>query len=288
MPIRSDGEEKRERILKAAAEAFGKRGFRHATNQEISANSGANSAAISYYFRDKAGLYRDTWAFLQARSADKYLSWLAEASRPEHPPLKGAAREAELNRLRRLCKSLFDWMHDEECGDSEILRYEITDPTGELDDPCRDAVAWPLRCEIAASLAILLHVAPDSLSVVLGAEGLVARFRAGFQADRADTGAWSVEERFETIYSSFLRSVGLQENGAAAKAAKRASGDSEHPELGVTDEVDPFTLKPLTRLDLLLMQKAEHDGRKAAKRQDDPPETDADEEPDDGSQLQLW
>lgn len=288
MPIRSDGEEKRDRILKAAAEAFGKRGFRHATNQEISSKSGANSAAVSYYFRDKAGLYRQTWTYLQERSAGKYLSWLDEAARPEHAPLKGAAREAELARLRRLCRSLFDWMHDEECWDSEILRFEMTDPTGELDDPCHDAVAWPLRSEIAASLALLQNVASDSLSVILGAEGIVARFRAGFQVDRADTGTWSTEERFETIYASFLRSVSLQENGNGAKAPKRAAGEADQPELGVTDEVDPFTLKPLTRLDLLLMQKAEHDGKKAARRDEPASENGEEEKPEDGSQLQLW
>lgn len=266
MPKRSDGEETRNRILTAAAEVFGKNGYRGATNQEISRKSGANSAAISYYFGDKPGLYRETWRFLQEKSAAKYAAWLepdAAANNPERLPLKGVSREMELARLKRLCRSIFDWMQDEECWDSEILRYEITESNGILDNPVQDLVVWPVKQEIMKSLARLLHVAGDSLTVILGAQGIVARFREGFQLDCADLARWSLEECFVSIYSSFLKSVGLQETKNTQELFRKSSNETEHPELGVTDEVDEFALKPMNMEDVLLMKKAEQLEKKA-------------------------
>lgn len=296
MPIRSDGEETRNRILQSAGRAFGKHGFRKATNQDISAQCGANSAAISYYFRDKAGLYRETWAYLQKISSDKYLSWLDAAKedrKVDRSPLRGVAREMELARLKRLCRSLFDWMNDDTCCDSEILRYEMTEPTGELEAPEQDAVVWPLKQEIKTSLSLLLNVSPDSLSVVLGAQGIVARFRDHFMIDCADLAMWSLDERFECMYASFLRSVELGESSSSQKTAKKAAAPDEasHPELGVTDEVDTFTLKPLTKLDLLLMKKAEHDEKKNAKQEEDSlpiDEQGKEEDPPGFLQPELW
>lgn len=47
----------RERVLEAASELFAHRGFRGASARAISAQAGANAAAISYHFRGKRGLY---------------------------------------------------------------------------------------------------------------------------------------------------------------------------------------------------------------------------------------
>jgi AcrR family transcriptional regulator len=47
----------RARILQAAAEIFGRHGFRAATVRRIAELAGANGAAVNYYFRDKQGLY---------------------------------------------------------------------------------------------------------------------------------------------------------------------------------------------------------------------------------------
>lgn len=295
MPIRSDGEERRNRILLAAGEEFGKRGFRNATNNAISARSNANAAAISYYFRDKAGLYRETWAYLQERSAEKYADWIAKDS-PEpknaRTPLKGVDREVALARLKKLCRSLFDWMHDDSCHDSEILRYELTDPTGLLEGLEADAVVFPLKSEIKKILSALLGVSEDSLSVVLAAQGIVAWFRSQFQADRVDTGMWSPEECFEYMYSSFLKGMDLSDASAQQKTARKAAGQAEeHPELGVTDEVDAFTLKPLSKLDVLLMKKAEHDGKKNAREEEKPapePAGPLDDGDEPFMQQELW
>lgn len=55
---RSDGVQSRERLLLAAMHLFAERGFAAASIRDIAAAAGTNLAAISYYFGDKAGLYR--------------------------------------------------------------------------------------------------------------------------------------------------------------------------------------------------------------------------------------
>ncbi|SDF96179.1 MULTISPECIES: CerR family C-terminal domain-containing protein [unclassified Duganella] len=55
---RSDGEQSRERLLHAAMRLFGEQGFSKTSTREIAQAAGANVAAISYYFGDKAGLYQ--------------------------------------------------------------------------------------------------------------------------------------------------------------------------------------------------------------------------------------
>lgn len=58
---RADGAQSRERLLKAAMRLFAAQGFATTSTREIALAAGANIAAISYYFGDKAGLYRATF-----------------------------------------------------------------------------------------------------------------------------------------------------------------------------------------------------------------------------------
>jgi TetR/AcrR family transcriptional regulator, regulator of cefoperazone and chloramphenicol sensitivity len=55
---RSDGAEARTHLLLTALRLFSEKGFAKTSTREIAQAAGANSAAISYYFGDKAGLYR--------------------------------------------------------------------------------------------------------------------------------------------------------------------------------------------------------------------------------------
>ena len=55
---RSDGAEARLLLLHAALRLFAEKGFAKTSTREIALAAGANLAAISYYFGDKAGLYR--------------------------------------------------------------------------------------------------------------------------------------------------------------------------------------------------------------------------------------
>jgi AcrR family transcriptional regulator len=55
---RPAGPESRERLLHAALRLFAAQGFAKTSIREIASSAGVNIAAISYYFGDKAGLYR--------------------------------------------------------------------------------------------------------------------------------------------------------------------------------------------------------------------------------------
>lgn len=55
---RSDGIEARNRLLNCALQLFSEKGFAKTSTREIAQAADANIAAISYYFGDKAGLYR--------------------------------------------------------------------------------------------------------------------------------------------------------------------------------------------------------------------------------------
>jgi TetR/AcrR family transcriptional regulator, regulator of cefoperazone and chloramphenicol sensitivity len=55
---RTDGAEARQLLLHTALRLFAENGFAKTSTREIALAAGANIAAISYYFGDKAGLYR--------------------------------------------------------------------------------------------------------------------------------------------------------------------------------------------------------------------------------------
>lgn len=55
---RSDGIESRARLLQAALRLFAQKGFAKTSTRELALAAQTNIAAISYYFGDKAGLYR--------------------------------------------------------------------------------------------------------------------------------------------------------------------------------------------------------------------------------------
>lgn len=57
-PMRSDGIEARNRLLDAALQLFADQGFAKTSIREIAQAAQANVASISYYFGDKASLYR--------------------------------------------------------------------------------------------------------------------------------------------------------------------------------------------------------------------------------------
>ena len=55
---RQDGEQSRERLLRAGLALFAQQGFAKTSTREIAESAQTNIASISYYFGDKAGLYR--------------------------------------------------------------------------------------------------------------------------------------------------------------------------------------------------------------------------------------
>ncbi|WP_058050522.1 CerR family C-terminal domain-containing protein [Janthinobacterium sp. Ant5-2-1] len=67
---RSDGEQSRERLLHSAIRLFAEQGYAKTSTRELAHAAGTNAAAISYYFGDKAGLYRAAFAQQSADPQD--------------------------------------------------------------------------------------------------------------------------------------------------------------------------------------------------------------------------
>lgn len=67
---RADGQERRERILRAAMELFARQGFEQTTTRQIAEAGRSNVAAIKYYFGDKQGLIVAVMEAARNRIAD--------------------------------------------------------------------------------------------------------------------------------------------------------------------------------------------------------------------------
>ncbi|MEG2236362.1 MAG: TetR family transcriptional regulator [Akkermansia sp.] len=244
MPIRSDGEETKCRILMAAGCVFAEKGFRCATNHDIAQISGANSAAVSYYFRDKAGLYRETWAFFQKRSYEKYAQWLESFE---------CADKQDIVRLKHVMRCIFDWMFDEDSKDSALLSYEVADPTGLLECCREDAVLYPLSAEMERLLSLsLATMEGGSLKIALLVRGYIASIRGLFRHDAPELGAWTKGDIGQSLVDIFMCSL----EKMLPPPAKRVKNVAPSPqlELGVTDEV-AFELKPVTREEIVMLEE---------------------------------
>jgi TetR/AcrR family transcriptional regulator, regulator of cefoperazone and chloramphenicol sensitivity len=68
---RSDGEQSRERLMRAGLRLFAHQGFARTSTREIAEAAGVNLAAISYYFGDKEGLYRAVFFEMQGKPAEE-------------------------------------------------------------------------------------------------------------------------------------------------------------------------------------------------------------------------
>lgn len=127
---RSDGEQSRERLMRAGLRLFAHQGFARTSTREIAEAAGVNLAAISYYFGDKEGLYRAVFSETQgkpdeeiARFAGENLT-LAQALRGLFTGFVEPLREGD---TARLCTRL----HAREYLDSSSLwQQEIAEGIG--------------------------------------------------------------------------------------------------------------------------------------------------------------
>lgn len=82
---RSDGAEARAHLLLSALQLFAEKGFAKTSTRDIAHAAGANIAAISYYFGDKAGLYRAVFTEPLGKPCDDLARYL-----PAHLTLRQA------------------------------------------------------------------------------------------------------------------------------------------------------------------------------------------------------
>jgi len=135
MAVRKDGMDTKNKLLKAASEAFAKKGYRETTVAEICRRAGSNVAAVNYHFGGKDALYAAVW-----RNAFK------EALRV-YPPDGGLP--SNTTPQKRLHALIFSILHrimdDGRLGYAgQILLQEMSDPTDVIRQVRKDVIG-PLR-----------------------------------------------------------------------------------------------------------------------------------------------
>ncbi|MFO1192736.1 MAG: CerR family C-terminal domain-containing protein [Rhodoferax sp.] len=139
-PVRQDGEQSRERLLRVGLALFAQKGFAKTSTREIAEAAQTNIAAISYYFGDKAGLYRAVFFDMQGTPGDE----VAQLSQP------GRSLEES---LRVLYASFLEPLRQGELSSQcmKLHAREMVEPTGLWDEeiatrirPMHDALAGVL------------------------------------------------------------------------------------------------------------------------------------------------
>ena len=128
MTKREDGKETRRRLLKAASAEFARNGYQKAKVADICKRAGANQAAVNYYFRNKAGLYAETWQHTCRESQESMLPDMTEL-----PPEE---------RLHLYIRMVMQNLTDE--GDpqyfSRLYLREVVSPTGLIQDGWQETI----------------------------------------------------------------------------------------------------------------------------------------------------
>ncbi len=102
---RSDGVQSRERLLLTAMRLFAEQGFAKTSTREIALAAGTNVASISYYFGDKAGLYRAAFTEPCPHGRDDIVAFtdpaigLRDALRVFYSQLLGPLKQGDMARL---------------------------------------------------------------------------------------------------------------------------------------------------------------------------------------------
>jgi AcrR family transcriptional regulator len=124
----------RQRILSAAAQAFGRKGYRAATVREICHAARVNLAAMNYYFGNKQALYRTVVADLLDQAIKRYPADMG----------RGSAANPEM-RLKLFIRAMLHRLLTPEGlsgfqGQGRLLARELADPSPVLDDLVQDHI----------------------------------------------------------------------------------------------------------------------------------------------------
>jgi AcrR family transcriptional regulator len=142
---------------------FAEKGYRDATIAEICEQAGANIAAVNYYFRDKETLYAEAWRLAFQRSLEAY------------PPDGGIPASASAEeRLRGRIISLVQRIINPENHEFEIVRKELANPTGLLEEVMRESIE-PLAGSLSAIVRELLGDNAPELHVRLCQMSIMAQ-----------------------------------------------------------------------------------------------------------------
>lgn len=145
-----EGEDARQRLVQAGLRLFAARGYANTTTRELADAAGVNVASISYYFGDKAGLYRA--AFFEPMGAPE-----PEIARFDDPALDAEAV------LRGFYALFLEPLRDPATAalNTRLHFREMLEPTG-LWQEVMDRLFGPLHAALVSQLCRLLGLgAPD-------------------------------------------------------------------------------------------------------------------------------
>ena len=162
-PMDNQGSGVQAQLLEAACKVFAEKGYRDATIAEICETAGANIAAVNYYFRGKETLYGEAWRLAFQRSLEAY------------PPDGGVPASASAEeRLRGRISSLVQRIINPENHEFEIIRKELANPTGLLEEVMRESIE-PLARSLSALVRELLGDNAPELQVRLCQMSIMAQ-----------------------------------------------------------------------------------------------------------------
>jgi len=153
----------RAKLLDAATEVFGERGYYAATVREISQRAGTNIASVNYHFRDKLGLYTEV---LRLAVGSVGLAARAELER-DLPPEQTirAAVKAFLSRL---------YGKDRPAVPFRLMRHELTQPTPAMSQVVNE-VMRPNYNRLRAAIGSILGLPPDHETTRLCAHSIMGQ-----------------------------------------------------------------------------------------------------------------
>jgi TetR/AcrR family transcriptional regulator, regulator of cefoperazone and chloramphenicol sensitivity len=203
---RTDGAEARQKILLCALKLFAEKGYAKTSVRQIAQAAQANVSAISYYFTDKAGLYRTvfSWPSLIARPCEYRFT------APELP-LKDALQQFYMEFFHPLKMG-------EVVQDVMKLRYrEMLEPTGVWEE----AIESEIKPHHAAMTELLcrhldVHEPDDDIqSLVLGCIGMAVHLYMGQKIIRTMTPQLVKDhaalDRMAERYGRYARAMVLDE-----------------------------------------------------------------------------
>ena len=151
--VSEHGADTRARLLDAAMRLFTERGFGKVTVRDITTAARANLAAVSYHFRDKAGLYEEVLALgLQSAQAMNAEVMLPEQGHSPEERLRYYVRQY----LPRIIRS------DRRGGIYQLLKHEMSDPTPMARTYVRQAIMPRIELLIEIVREMLGETATDA------------------------------------------------------------------------------------------------------------------------------
>lgn len=173
----SKGEQARQRLLLAALEKIGEKGYENASVREIAEAAGQNIAAISYYFGSKESLYNEVIQSISNYLYSVFGEMAEEAKGLLESGQMDQAKAADI--LKRMLR-VFLIEHIERSEIAKIRKVMIREqssPTAAFDLLYRKAI-FPLHDLYTRTLAAVSGEDPESDQAIIRAHMLVGQVMA--------------------------------------------------------------------------------------------------------------